>query len=72
MTTNSPENRDTSGRFLPGISGNPRGRPVGLSGLNPDILNNDNPQRDPQLGLFVGELVGNHTNSRTNTSDKRS
>lgn len=44
----------------------------GKERLNPDILNNVYWQHDQQLGLFVGELVGNHTNSRTNTSDKRS
>ena len=48
----------------PGIEGKER--------LNPDILNNSYSQHDQQLGLFVGELVGNHTNSRTNTSDNRS
>ena len=48
----------------PGIKGKER--------LNPDILDNAYSQHDQQLGLFVGALVGNHTNSRTNTSDNRS
>ena len=28
--SNSPQNRDTTGRFLSGQSGNPGGRPVGF------------------------------------------
>ena len=72
MTIETPQNRATSGRFLPDTSGNPGGRPVGLAGMIRDILNNDYSQHDQQLRLFAGELVGNHTNSRTNISDKRS
>jgi hypothetical protein len=55
MTNNSPENRDTSGRFLPGVSGNPGGRPVGLSGMIRDATNEGAELIEFVLGLFRGE-----------------
>ncbi len=55
MTNNSPENRDISGRFLPGISGNPGGRPVGLSGLIREATDEGAELVRFMLGLFRGE-----------------
>ena len=55
MTNNSPENRDTSGRFLPGISGNPGGRPVGLAALIREATDEGSELVEFMLGLFRGE-----------------
>lgn len=55
MTSDSPENRDTSGRFLPGNSGNPGGRPVGLSGLIREATDEGSELVEFMLGLFRGE-----------------
>jgi hypothetical protein len=55
MTNNSPQNRDTSGRYLPGISGNPGGRPVGLSGLIREATDEGSELVDFMLGLFRGK-----------------
>ncbi|MDA0597590.1 MAG: hypothetical protein O2974_11435 [Chloroflexi bacterium] len=55
MTNNSPQIRDGAGRFLPGISGNPGGRPVGLSGLIREATDEGTELVDFMLGLFRGE-----------------
>ena len=58
MTNNSPQNRDTSGRYLPGISGNPGGRPVGLSGQIREATDEGSELVEFMLGLFRGEHGG--------------
>lgn len=55
MTNNSPQIRDTSGRFLPGVSGNPGGRPVGLSGLIREATDEGSELVKFMLALFRGE-----------------
>lgn len=55
MTNDSPENRDSSGRFLPGISGNPGGRPVGLAGMIREATSEGSELVEFMLGVFRGE-----------------
>lgn len=50
-----PQNRDLSGRYLPGISGNPGGRPVGLSGLIREATDEGSELFEFMLRLFRGE-----------------
>lgn len=50
-----PQNRDKTGRFLPGISGNPGGRPAGLSALIRDATDEGSELVDFMVGLFRGE-----------------
>ena len=47
--TNPPQNRDTTGRFVPGQSGNPGGRPVGF--------HNYIQQRTSTMSIYAHELV---------------
>ena len=56
MTNHKPENRDGSGRFLPGQSGNPGGRPAGLSGLIRESTNDGAELVEFMLKVFRGEL----------------
>ena len=51
-----PQNRDLSGRFLPGQSGNPGGRPAGLSGLIRESTNDGAELVEFMLKVFRGEL----------------
>jgi hypothetical protein len=53
-----PQNRDTSGRYLQGISGNPGGRPVGLAGLIREATDEGTELVDFMIGLFRGEHGG--------------
>ena len=65
--TNSPE----TGQFeleVADVADNPSGM-KGKERLKPNIMKNIDSQQDQQLGLFMGDLVGNHTNSRTHVSD---
>jgi hypothetical protein len=41
LTPGGPENRDGTGRFRPGQSGNPGGRPRGLAQATRDLLGDD-------------------------------
>jgi hypothetical protein len=54
--SNEPQNRDTSGRFKPGVSGNPGGRPVGLSQLIRSKTDDGNELVEMMLQVFRGEL----------------
>ena len=55
MTTCDPQIRDLAGRFLPGVSGNPGGRPTGLSGLIREATSDGAELVEFMLGLFRGE-----------------
>ena len=56
MYLSTPQNRDKTGRFLPGQSGNPGGRPVGLSGLIRESTNDGAELVEFMLKVFRGEL----------------
>ena len=53
--TNPPQNRDTTGRFLAGQSGNPGGRPVGFHNYIQERTGDGSELIDFVLSVFRGE-----------------
>jgi len=66
MQTNPPQNRDGTGRFLPGQSGNPGGRPVGFHNIQQRTADG-NDLTDFVLSVFRGEN-GASTKERMDTA----
>ena len=57
--TNPPQNRDTTGRFVPGQSGNPGGRPVGFHNYIQERTSDGSELTDFVLSVFRDENVSN-------------
>ena len=57
--TNPPQNRDTTGRFVPGQSGNPGRRPVGFHKYIQERTSDGSELTDFVLSVFRDENVSN-------------
>jgi hypothetical protein len=53
--SNQPKNRDTTGRFVPGQSGNPGGRPAGFHNYIQERTSDGSELTDFVLSVFRGE-----------------
>jgi hypothetical protein len=53
MAADNPQNRDNAGRFLPGVSGNPSGRPKSLSRYIREKTNDGADIADFMLNIFT-------------------
>ena len=66
---NTPQNRDTTGRFLPGHSGNPGGRPVGFHNYIQERTADGSELTDFVLSVFRDENVSNKERMDAATCD---
>jgi hypothetical protein len=60
----NPENRDQAGRFLPGVTGNPGGRPKGIAAIARahtdkavDVLVNAMDDEDPRVRVVAAKEI---------------
>jgi hypothetical protein len=60
----NPQNRDDTGRFLPGVSGNPAGRPKSLSRYIREKTNDGSEIADFFLGVFASKEKIEYENSK--------